>query len=391
MAICVISTVGASVFTQANEDIRGEWKPFDQEKGLNLHKVAKETHDFPGKDLYTKSINYLKAIAHSPNAEAGLARASAELKSLSYILKGRQPNNNDILYFLATDTPAGTLSARIISDFTSEYFGIATEVVRVEGLQVENDVTFNARGIRNLISRVYDRLEKADKSVYRRVLNPTGGYKGVVPYLTLVGMIEPDVEISYIFETSTTLITLRRIPISIDFDTLRVAHDALVAANRDFIPESRLAELLDIEPADLNQHPAMALFDEDDRQYSVNGLGIIVLRSLGGKNDNEVFLSEQAKKAFDKLDPNKQERYASYFDGAASSAWLRTHRHERYENKSGAIPLKISRTDERVWVYAEGNKILVAELTKHAPNGSYEIEPKDRQVYTYASKWETVS
>lgn len=389
MPICVISTVGASVFTQASEDIRSEWRVFDRQPGLDLQKIARGTHDFPGHDMYMRVLNYLHAIAQSPGADEGLARASAELKSLINILRDRIPNNNDKLHFFATDTPIGVLAARIISDFTRDYFSIETEVVRVEGLQVSDDTAFNSQGIRNLISRVYDKLEDAPKSVYRRVLNPTGGYKGVVPYLTLIGMIEEDVETSYIFEHSNSLITLRQVPITLDYARLSSAHDALIAAERDFISEIQLVELLEIDPAELSRHPALALFDIDDGMYSINGLGVIVLKQLGYKPDNEVYLSKQAKDAYDKLNAGeKKATYEKYFNGALWNRWIESHRHDQYKAGSGAIPLKLGQTNERVWVYIDGNKVLIAELTKHSPSGDYEIEPRNRDDYKYHYRWE---
>jgi putative CRISPR-associated protein (TIGR02619 family) len=388
MPICVISTVGASVFTQASEDIRSEWRTFDQQQGLDLQKIARETHDFPGRDLYQRVMNHLKAIADSPNSEDRLMRASAELKSLFYILKGHDANKNDILHFFATDTPAGTLAARIISDFAREYFKIQTEVVRIEGLQVTDDTSFNTQGIRRFISRVFDRLNKASRGTYRRVLNPTGGYKGVVPYLTLIGMIEEDVEISYIYETSSALITLRRIPMTLDYTALGSAHDALLAANREFISRDTLAELLGVDAQELLKHPALSLFDVDDDQYSINGLGVIVLNKLGIKPDYEVYLSEQAKKAFDKLNESSTKtKYETYFDGAANKSWFESHIHS-VKNAANAIVLKIGHTDERVWAFREGQRVLIAELTRHTPSGDYEVVPRARDDYDYYSRWE---
>ncbi|MFQ3659913.1 MAG: hypothetical protein SNJ54_13265 [Anaerolineae bacterium] len=387
MPICVISTVGASVFTQASEDIKSEWRKFDEQKEIDLQNIARGQHEFPGKEMYQRVRNHLEAIRNSPNAEAGLMRASAELKSLIYILKDRQPNSNDILYFFATDTPAGTLAARIISDFAKDYFSIQTEVVRVEGLQVTDDSSFNTRGIRNLISRVFDRLDKAPAGTYRRVLNPTGGYKGVVPYLTLIGMVENDIETSYIYENSSALITLRRVPMVLDYGALGSAHDALLAAEREFITEETLAELLDAQPSDLPSHPALPLFDVDDDKYSINGLGVIVLKKLGGKADYEVYLSEQAKKVYDKLGASdKKTKYEVYLKGAAQQAWFETHIHP-FKNSAGATALKMGHTDERVWAFREGDRVLIAELTKHTPSGDYEIVPRKREDYDFAHLW----
>jgi len=104
-------------------------------------------------------------------------------------------------------------------------------------------------GIRVLIATIYRILKNAPAGTFTRVINPTGGFKGVVPYLTLIGMIEPDIEMSYIYERSAELITLGRIPLQFDFDVLESAYPALKKCDEDFVAESELKELLALDPA----------------------------------------------------------------------------------------------------------------------------------------------
>ena len=80
--------------------------------------------------------------------------------------------------------------------------------------------------MRSLFERI-DTLRK-ETTEDRIELNATGGFKGMVPYLTLYGMFY-DLPVSYIFEQSETLIQLPRIPLAFDWRRLAPAARAVVA------------------------------------------------------------------------------------------------------------------------------------------------------------------
>ena len=198
MAICVISTVGTSVFGRFGDALRNEAAAFRRRTDVDLERIRRSTQ-FDGQELYTRTLNLLHAEAQSDQPEVRIGDASAELNGLVHILDGKG-NRSDQLHFLASDTPDGVLAARVVADFAREFFSIETSKVHViSGLQVDDGRRFQQDGVRNLIGVIYDILKGAPAGTYRRVLNPTGGFKGVVPYLTLIGMIESDTEISYIY------------------------------------------------------------------------------------------------------------------------------------------------------------------------------------------------
>lgn len=209
MPISIISTTGTSVFSQAGKSIQEEWQTFNKGTNVNLQSIQRGTPNFDGYDLYYRTLQYLHGESRSKDAVTAIRKASAELNSLSHILARSERNRSDQLHFLASETPDGILAARVVADFAKEYFGIETSVVHlIDGLQVSDGRKFQLDGIRVLIATIYEVLKEAPAGTYTRVINPTGGFKGVVPYLTLIGMIEADIEISYIYERSSELITL---------------------------------------------------------------------------------------------------------------------------------------------------------------------------------------
>jgi hypothetical protein len=93
---------------------------------------------------------------------------------------------------------------------------------------------FQRDGIRNLFKAAIEYFEKAGltvdnpahKETAEIILNPTGGYKATVPYLTLMGSLY-HMPVIYISEESDELITLPPLPISYDGKVLRQARPLL--------------------------------------------------------------------------------------------------------------------------------------------------------------------
>lgn len=396
MPVAVISTTGTSVFSQASKPIQEAWQSFRQQPGIDLTRISQGSQNFAGYELYQRVLEFLRAEALSAEAETTLRKASAELNSLSHILGNTSRERNDELHFLSSYTPDGVLAARIVADFAGEYFGINTSRVHlITGLQVDDGRRFQADGIRHLIGAIYGILKEAPAGTFTRVINPTGGFKGVVPYLTLIGMVEQDIEISYIYERSTELIRLGRIPLQFDFEVLESAYPALEKCAEGFASAAELKSLLGLDATQpLTSHAAWSLFDQTEQDgepfYLVNGLGEIVRQHFAGLRRARIYLSRLAAERFDALDRNQQVRFARHFEALRNPAWLDQKRHDEYGNPGGAICVKPGNVDERLWCYhLEGDDILVAELAFHRPGGDYDRVPQRRKDYDMYRLWES--
>lgn len=389
MLVYVISTVGQSVFNNAGEYTRRQARDFRDRKDVDLRTIVdREKSDFDGKAIYAATLADLRAL---PTVEA-LRAASAELNSLERILEDAKPNRGDKLYFLASETPDGALAARVVADFCAEHFERETEICLIDGLQVDDGQRFRSLGLRSLINKLYDILEDAPAAAFRRVLNPTGGFKGVVPYLTVIGMLEPAVEVSYIYERSPELITLGGLPLQLNYDALEGAYEALEACQgAGQLEEGELIRLLNIQGQQVSDHATWSLFEmievNGERLYALNGLGQIVYRHLSeGRDHADVYLSQQAARTYDSYDPAQQKKFAAMFDRMGDAAWRRSVYHA---TKGDAKALKQGSTDERpLIIELDGGEVLVAELTLHSDK-SYERTPDlNRKDYDRFRKWE---
>lgn len=144
---------------------------------------------------------------------------SAEIKSLMKM--GIKYDDRVIL--ISTDTIDGKLCAELVRDFLHEKRILninQIEIKVISGLQALDGCKFEKEGLKNLLSYLIN-LEYENI-----VLNPTGGYKSVVPYISLIGMLF-NKPIQYVHEDSQDVITLTNIPIKLDENLLFKIEDKL--------------------------------------------------------------------------------------------------------------------------------------------------------------------
>lgn len=151
--------------------------------------------------------------------------ASAEIKRL---LRIQQELNDDLeVYLLASDTvlsrlAAGVIQERFAASGNSSEAGTITarfdpERDVIPGMQVADRQVFEQEGLYHLISRIEQIITYEDYvDSENTVLNITGGYKAVIPYLTLTGQVF-NIPLYYIFEDTDELIKIPQAPVNINW------------------------------------------------------------------------------------------------------------------------------------------------------------------------------
>ncbi|NPV67102.1 MAG: putative CRISPR-associated protein [Anaerolineae bacterium] len=371
MPYCIISTVGQTVITNSDTQARDFLREFGRQRDVDLKAIAGNKLNFPGEQWYSIVMASLRAKA---NDVALLRRASAELNHLVPTLQDQPPNRNDCLHFLASETPDGVLAARILADFCKEYFQRETQVEIIEGLQVENGDRFRRKGLNNLISKVFSILRRAPAGTYQRIINPTGGFKGVVPYLTLIGMLE-NVELSYIYESSSEMIRLAPVPLRLDFEQMEAAYEALVKCSNPETPltEAELRKALGNEDQPVATHPLWSLFDfiddNGETYYEPSGLGHIVIEHFRDKQKSKLYLSKQAQDAIRALDSTQRDIWRKLLNRMRDPEWRSLQEHATL---GGKVKIAKPASDERIFYFEEDDgSILIAEIARHSDD-SYE-------------------
>ncbi|EJF54690.1 CRISPR-associated protein [Saprospira grandis DSM 2844] len=282
MELHIISTVGVSLFTNlikfkslVKESNSGEF-----EKCLNKITCYRDNEKTKLKrwsqyvETPLKEIGWLKT--YSKEVIEGIKAknwkksnkvntdASAEIQSIIKIIEETKLEKGAKvkLYFVATDTAEGCSAARIVAHFFSSGIykeGAAAKEVEIEvvgcklleenlkiadrikemrnylsadyqseiddqafavaGLQVKNLKEFQEKGLYNLLEVIGILSEQASSKKDQLVLNISGGYKAMIPVMTVFAQIL-SVPIKYIYEESDELFTLEQFPIDYDWDLI---------------------------------------------------------------------------------------------------------------------------------------------------------------------------
>jgi len=235
----ILTTVGTSFFTNyMNENVRnafGDDYPDIKEYYKKLERLPSKylkEYKYQGrierlKDLIRK--NWFSGIVRLENGEWYKEKnqekiepnilASAEIKSLIKIGDKKDLKEEELyVYLLATDTVLSYIAAELIQEWFSKYtknghIQIMPEIRIVKGLQVIDAKEFEKEGIKNL----YDICECTIGGNFENaIINMTGGYKAILPYLTIFAQVN-NIPLYYIFEETEELIYIPQAPLSINW------------------------------------------------------------------------------------------------------------------------------------------------------------------------------
>jgi CRISPR/Cas system-associated protein Csm6 len=211
----VITTVGTSIFENYQKETSRNLPYYDEleESFYRNRDACKGYID----DLQYDEV-FLLWIDNNFNT------SSAEITSLLAI----QEEIKDALevYLIATETILSRIAAEIIQKKLNGYNAIDGKTIKVffdadkkahecdviEGLDVKDADHFSDTGLPNLI----ERLKVLGINNEKIILNITGGYKGLIPYLTVLGQIYSGVDIMYLYENTQKVISIPKLPINFD-------------------------------------------------------------------------------------------------------------------------------------------------------------------------------
>ena len=137
--------------------------------------------------------------------------ASAEISTLVKIKQ--QSGKLEKIVFLCTDTLLSVLSAEIMR-LSPVLEGVEIGIVHVKQLNVKDYNKFKELGLGNLVSAVIDTVDNTQPDGV--VMNISGGYKALVPFLTLLAQIKK-IPVFYLYEESRQLLHFPQLPVNFDW------------------------------------------------------------------------------------------------------------------------------------------------------------------------------
>ncbi len=202
------------------------------------------------------------------STEEGLQEASPEIKSLAKIGVGKR----DHVQLYASETPEGVFTARIIRQFVREVWQCQAAMDVITGLQVKDAGRFRSQGVLRFVQNLVEEVNSQNRYRYQIILNATAGFKSLVPYTTLVGLLF-GVPVQYIFERSPELITLPPIPVDFRQDFIQRVKPILERIEQ----KTAISEQEVLKNLSPNEREEVLPFLEPvDGQFTLSALGLLV-------------------------------------------------------------------------------------------------------------------
>ncbi|MBB1126673.1 putative CRISPR-associated protein [Thiospirillum jenense] len=294
----------------------------------------------------------------SMNDETALIKdLSAELHSLARM----KVNARDTVVLFSSDTPDGQACAESTKLYLERaYPGIICRVTIISGLQVKDARLFRTEGVLNFTKAVLHEIESYGAA--NCVLNPTGGFKSLVPYTVLIGMLK-GVQAKYIFEQSTALISLPMMPIEFARSRLEPIRPLL---ERIYSETAISRAALDaVMPFD-DRAALEPLFEEiEPGQMSFSPVGFLIWEELERPTALVPFLSRRAFDDLLKIRTVEGCKPIEYLLRVSrSSEQLKNGKHENWNH--GLFWLKPGQhTRDRYLASIEHGRLLVWRIVDH--------------------------
>jgi len=204
MSKLIITTVGTSIINNKHL-ITGD---SDKRKVRNLQNEDISDNDY--NYLFNKTVNNLKDTISNNGPNVML---SAELASLRTFKQTYGLDKNDVIYLISTDTEDGLFCADVNKKvLESQRCCHICEPIRIEGLHTKETETnkniakdFKKCGLENFDKKVKEIINS--NLSCKKYFNITGGFKGIIPYSTMLAFAN-DMRLIYLYEESKDLIVI---------------------------------------------------------------------------------------------------------------------------------------------------------------------------------------
>ncbi|MCC5900275.1 MAG: putative CRISPR-associated protein [Phormidium sp. BM_Day4_Bin.17] len=312
-----------------------------------------------------------------PTEESHLTQnLSAEIHSLVRI----GINSSDRVLLFASETPDGHCCALAVQTYLQHYWpGIEVKTESIPGLQVNDAEKFRNQGVVEFVKKVTQAIDAYGNVI----LNPTGGFKALVPYTVLLGMLK-GVKCDYIFERSTSLLELPPLPVEFRRSQFEAYKEIFEIIDRDsYISqqdwENRVPyqERLLLDP----------LIETSDEGITLSAIGFLFLDAMQRPSNLVPFLSRKAiDDCFDNLSTLDDCDPFRYLTRVASSADA-LQQAQHISMGQGLWWLKPGRTTDRYLVSVEGWRLLVWRAIREDQEGekyakTVQVNPeRDRRKY----------
>lgn len=278
-------------------------------------------------------------------------------------------NATDRVIFYFSETEVGRCAALVLTRLLQDrYKGIEVRAREIAGLQVTDAARFRKLGLINFLTTMSSDIESYGAP--QCILNPIGGFKALVPYSVLLGMMK-SVRTAYLFEGSKQLIELPPLPIDFAGSLVGAYSTLFEALNRE---TSLNREALQGLLSGKAWNDAKLLLEEEDGNYTLSAVGHLLWQALGDKRPLIPYVSVRAISDLETLAAREGcDPYGFLEMVSRNREQLEAKKHG---NVGGGLSwLKPGRTPDRYLISVErSRRLLVWQAADHA---EYDRSPKD--------------
>jgi putative CRISPR-associated protein (TIGR02619 family) len=285
---------------------------------------------------------------------------SAEIHSLVRI----GITNQEKVILLSSSTDDGYCCALAVEKYLKHHWnGIDVKTEKISGLQVSNAELFRTTGVVEFVRCVLKEVDGYDTS--NIILNPTGGFKALVPYTVLLGMLK-GIKCGYIFEQSTTLLELPPLPVEFKRSQFEAYKDLFEKIERETtISQAEWEEKIPYE----ERKTLEPLVEFTGKDITLSAVGFLFLDEMHKPSVLVPFLSRKAiEDCFDNLALlNNCDPFRFLSRVATSQEAFSKSEHINVGN--GLRWLKPGNTTDRYLVSVEGWRMLVWRAIREDQEG----------------------
>ena len=208
---CFIVTVGTSMLSKDHiflgRSIQNQ-APIDPEY---LEKCEQDQYE-PSVRMTNRDLVTVRQIKNYISYGKAKPEYGAELTAL--FGRDPKPQKCDCVTLIGTRTNEGDFCCQVLKAIFDNLC-ISCSIIQPKYLGLAEDKTFVEKGLLEFLNRCYDEIMQWKNKDYQVILCPNGGYKALIPYVTLSGLIE-GLEIRYVYESSAAAMALPHLPIGPD-------------------------------------------------------------------------------------------------------------------------------------------------------------------------------
>ncbi len=348
----VLTTVGALLVHKLTENEKALWEAM---KGTDLL-TLREGNARKQRELEKRVSARLCELDFSKTA--GLHTIVPELTSLAAI--GVGPDDEVALF--AGESAAGIFAARVVAQFIKQVWHATTEMEVITGLQVQDAALFRSIGLQRYAQSVIRWLTRPGVAhTHEVILNASAGYKSLVPYTTMLGLIF-GVSVQYMFENSDVVMTVPPLPLSYNRDLL--AHVEPLLAKLDAETELSQQEVLNGMNG-TDRDTLNPMLEMNNGKFTLSAQGLAVYERFKSppplEPSKRPAKDKDQTRNWDKV-PNRSQAFERFKSRLAECQWIDGF---RYLNGVDGARRQVKRVGPNLHVAYDGIGLEVATTARH--------------------------